>query len=107
MYSSEGTTGAFWEKHKGTTWWIGICNSCREPVLVLNEGKVIYPHPLPSPSDDRIPGHIRIDLDEAKICLNVNVFRASAVMSRRAMQSACIDKGAVKEKLVEQLHELA
>jgi hypothetical protein len=47
------------------------------------------------------------DLDEAKISYSVKAFRASAVMSRRSIQSACIDKGAFKEKLVAQLHELA
>jgi hypothetical protein len=102
-----GITNAFWEKDRGIAWWIGVCNSCREPVLVLNKGARIYPLPLPSPIDDRIPEHIRKDLDEAKISYSVEAFRASAVMSRRAMQSACIDKRATKEKLVEQLHELA
>jgi Domain of unknown function (DUF4145) len=76
-------------------------------VLVLNKGDIIYPQPLPSPTDDRIPELIRNDLNEAKISYSVKAFRASAVISRRAMQSACIDKGATKEKLVEQLHELA
>ena len=94
------TTGAFWEKDKGITWWIGVCNSCKEPVLVLNNGTRIYPFPLPSQTDDRIPEHIRKDLDEAKISYSVKAYRASAVMSRRAMQSACIDKGATKDKLV-------
>jgi hypothetical protein len=100
-------TGAILKKDYNKTWWIGVCNSCREPVLVLNEGEVIYPHQLPSPSDSRIPEHIRNDLDEAKICFSVKAYRSSAVMSRRGSQSACIDKGATKEKLVEQLHELA
>jgi hypothetical protein len=76
-------------------------------VLVLNKGDIIYPQPLPSPTDDRILELIRNDLNEAKISYSVKAFRASAVISRRAMQSACIDKGAKKQKLVEQLHELA
>lgn len=101
------TMGAYWKKEENTLWWIGVCNSCQEPVLVLNDGQVIYPYPLPSPSDGRIPEHIRNDVDEAKICFSIKAFRASAVMSRRAMQSACIDKGATKERLVDQLQELA
>ncbi len=101
------TTGAHWKKDENTIWWIGVCNSCQEPVLVLNNGRIIYPYPLPSPSDSRIPEHIRNDLDEAKICFSINAFRASAIMSRRAMQSVCIDKGATKERLANQLHELA
>ena len=98
----KGTTVALWEKDHKNKWWIGVCNSCRMPVLVLNKGQIVYPNPLPSPSDTRIPGH-----DEGKICFSIKAYRASAVMARRAMQSACIDKGATKEKLVEQLHELA
>ena len=109
-YKSQGVTketGAYWQKGDQIIWWLGVCNSCKEPVLVLNKGEIIYPYPLPSPSDSRIPDNIRADLDEAKICYSVDAYRASAVMSRRAMQSACINKGAVKEKLVEQLNELA
>jgi hypothetical protein len=105
--SSEKTTVALWKKDNKNNWWIGVCNSCRMPVLVLNKGQIVYPNPLPSPSDTRIPEHIRNDLDEAKTCFSIKVCRASAVISRRAMQSACIDKGAAKERLVDQLHELA
>ncbi|MCL4504209.1 MAG: DUF4145 domain-containing protein [Deltaproteobacteria bacterium] len=46
-------------------------------------------------------------MDEAKICLSVEAYRASAVMARRAMQSACLDKGATKDKLVGQVAELS
>ena len=100
------STGAFWKKDENKTWWIGVCNSCREPVLILNDGLSIYPNPLPSPTDIRIPEHVRQDLDEAKMCISVNAYRASAVMSRRSMQSTCIDKGAKKDKLVDQIAEL-
>jgi len=98
---------AKWEKSYNATWWIGVCNFCKMPVLVLNDGDIIYPTPLPSPTDERIPETIRHDLDEAKMCFSVNAYRACAVMARRAMQSACIDKGTSKEKLVDQLEELA
>lgn len=106
---------AIWEKNSQEIWWIGICNSCHNAVLVhtiKKEDRVIrrdiYPHPLPQPSDERIPEHIRKDLDEAKICLSVNAYRACAVMARRAIQSACIDKGADKNKKLEkQIEELA
>ena len=49
------TTGAIWKKDYDNLLWIGVCNSCREPVLVLNEGDAVYPNTLPSPSDERIP----------------------------------------------------
>ena len=98
---------AYWFSKEGPKWWIGICNYCQKPVLSLEEGILVFPHPSPHPTDERIPEDIKNDLDEAKICFSVKAYRASAVISRRAMQSAWIDKGATKEKLVEQLHELA
>ena len=66
----------------------------------------MIPPPLPSPTDSRIPEPMRQDLIEAKECFSIDAYRACAVMARRSMQAACIDKGAVKDKLVEQLAEL-
>jgi hypothetical protein len=99
-------TPAIWKKDERETWWIGICNHCNEPVLCLNGGETIYPNPLPSPTDDRIPEEIRNDLTESKYCYSINAYRAAAVMARRAMQNACINKGATKRNLVEQIDEL-
>jgi len=96
-----------WEREYNGVWWIGICNYCKLPVLVHNKGDRIYPHPLPSPTDERVPENIRKDIDEAKICLSVGAYRACAVMARRALQTACIEKGASKGRLVDQLEELA
>lgn len=108
QYRGDEVTGlAAWEAGYENIWWIGVCNYCKKPVLVHNNGGTVYPHPLPSPTDERIPEGIRRDLDEAKLCLSVNSWRACAVMARRVMQSTCIDKGATKEKLVDQLQELA
>ncbi len=109
-YGYERKIEAFcvWEREHNEIWWIGVCSYCDKPVLVLNAGNEIYPHPLPSPSDERIPEKIRKDLDEAKLCFSVKAYRASAVMARRALQTACIDKGASKGKnLAEQIKELA
>ncbi len=102
----EMRTTAVWEKGYQDIWWIGVCNYCKRPVLVHNAGDIVYPQPLPSLTDERVPEHIRKDLDEAKLCLSVNAYRACAVMVRRSMQSACIDKRATKCKLVDQLQEL-
>lgn len=104
--SYEYTTGAFWEKAYQVTWWIGVCNACDEPVLVLNRGDKVYPTPLPKPSEQDIPAEIRADLDEAKICFSAGAYRAAAVMARRTMQVAAIEKGATGDKLVAQVHEL-
>jgi hypothetical protein len=100
-------TKLIWERSSESHWWIGICNNCKDPVLIHNIGDTIYPHPLPSPTDVRIPEKIRHDLDEAKMCFSVDAYRACAVMARRVMQVTCIDKGSKKEKLVDQLSELA
>ena len=102
----EGKTPAFWVKSESTLWWMGVCNACEKPVLVLNKGQVIYPRPLPKPTDQAVPTAIRNDLDEAKICLSSSAFRAASVMARRAMQVAALDKGAKSDKLVAQIAEL-
>jgi len=118
MYERQ-TIMALWQKSSSERWWIGICNCCQEAVLVheyitLGIGgeikkRDIYPYPLPSPTDERIPDHIRKDIDEAKLCFSVRAFRACAVMARRAIENACIDKGASKNRksLQEKINELA
>ncbi len=89
-------------------WWMGRCHGCQEPVLVRRDGLEIRPNPQPFPSDERIPDHIRSDLDEAKRCLTVQAMRACLTMSRRAIQAACMLKGAdEKKKLHEQIDQLA
>ncbi|MFM9951719.1 MAG: DUF4145 domain-containing protein [Saprospiraceae bacterium] len=89
------------------TWWIGKCNSCQNPVLVLNEGDKIFPYPQPIPTDSRVPTEIKKDMDEAKLCFLVGAFKASVVMSRRVIQATCIDKGASPKKLLhEQIKEI-
>lgn len=101
------TIGAIWKREYNDIWWIGVCNYCENPVLVHNQGDKVYPHPLPSPTDERIPEHIRKDIDEAKLCFSVGAYRACAVMARRAIENACIDKGADKNRrLSEQIEEL-
>ena len=100
-------TGAIWKKSRNEQWWIGICNGCHQPSLVLNNGEVVYPQPLPRPTDSNIPAEIARDLDEAKMCFSVECYRACAVMARRCMQSACISKGATHGDLVAQIVELA
>lgn len=100
------TTPGFWRKNSNEVWWIGICHSCGKPVLVKNRGDVVYPAPLPSPTEESIPEEIRNDLDEAKNCFAFGAFRACAVMARRAMQTAATDKGATADKLFKQVQQL-
>ncbi len=42
---------AVWEKDGNHIWWIGICGACKNPLLVLNEGQLVYPQSIPPPSD--------------------------------------------------------
>ena len=91
-------------------WSIGACPNCSNCVLVKLDGDKlsIFPNPLPYPTDKRIPEVIRADINEAKVCLSVNAFRACATMCRRAIQNICIDQG-IKENLTleSQIDELA
>jgi len=103
----------YFQNDKGT-WVIGICPNCKNGVLINeiydeNIGEEIiniFPFPLPSPTDERIPANVKKAIDEAKICLSVGAPMASSSMSRRAIQCACMDNGATKEKLHEQINEL-
>lgn len=89
-------------------YWLGKCHNCHNIMLVINQGEKIYPTALPSPSDERIPEDIRNDLDEAKMCFSVDCYRASIVISRRALQACCIDKGAdKKDGLITQIDYLS
>jgi hypothetical protein len=74
---------------------------------VQDEGELVYPYPLPEPTNASIPADIRADLDEAKQCFAVSAWRATAVLARRAMQSAAMEKGAQKDRLADQIAELA
>jgi hypothetical protein len=99
-----------WNKSHIETWWIGICNSCQKPLLVQNwertVGTTMYPNPLPSDTDERIPEEIRIDLIESKLCFSAHAYRGCTVLARRAIQSTCLDKGAITKDLVKQIDEL-
>ena len=98
---------AVWRTDRDDVWWIGLCNFCLKPMLVLNDGVTVHPTPSPTPTDPNIPDAIRADLDEAKRCFQVGAWRAVAVMARRAIQATAIDKGATKGNLVDQINALA
>lgn len=88
-------------------WWMGVCNNCKELCLVYDNGVRVYPHPLPSSTDNRIPEELKRDLDEAKLCYSIGAYRGCAVLARRVIQVCCIDKGADKnKKLYQQIEEI-
>lgn len=95
-----------YETEDSSMWWIALCNNCNNVLLVKNKGEKVYPEKAPTPTDERIPDKIRLDLEEAKICFAMNCYRACAVIARRSIQTACIEKGANKEKLVHQIDQL-
>ena len=105
-YGAIHYTSAIWEADHRNSWWIGICNACQQPSLVLNDGAIVHPTPAPSPTDENIPTELASDLDEAKLCLQAKCFRACAVIARRCIQRACIARGATKGDLVSQIKEL-
>ncbi len=105
-YGKDGVTGAVWQADEYHKWWIGVCNSCKMACLVLNDGVSIYPAPLPSPTDKNIAQELARDLDEAKMCFSVGCYRACAVMARRCIQNACLEKSAKEKDLVKQIKEL-
>lgn len=97
---------------------IGECNGCNGCVLVLRPSdpyrttsdkpiSIIYPHPLPVSVSDIVPENIRIDMSEAKLCLSISAFRGAATLARRTLQVICMEKGAKKEKLADQIDELS
>lgn len=104
---ADASVQTVWHKNNSENWWIGICNCCKEPVLVLNKGDRVYPQPLPTPTDPNVPKELAEDLNEAKLCFSTGCFRACAAMARRCIQSACIAKGAKSKDLVAQIAELA
>ena len=103
-------------QNKVGIWAMAECPSCENVILVkmgiggylggeLYKNKT-FPPLQPSPTDVRIPGEIRKDIDEAKLCFSVSAYRACAVISRRTVQSICIEHGAKNGNLVAQIAEL-
>nr|MDO8099663.1 DUF4145 domain-containing protein [Candidatus Njordarchaeota archaeon] len=105
-------------------WIIQKCDNCSElvftkyrvesfvgripfPFKLDKDPETVYPyaHPVTDPS---IPEEVAHDYIEAFTCYSAEAFNASVVMSRRAIQTAAIMKGATRDKkLWEQIEELA
>lgn len=102
-------------------WGIYFCVNCEEEVLfkkawVPGKGKRkstrtlelvdYYPKKIPK-FHKAIPKFIIQDLTEAHLCFDSRAWKGSVVLARRALQSACIDKGAKKDTLQNQINDLA
>lgn len=91
----------------GVDWFIGTCNYCFHPVLSQDQGAVVWPNPMPSDTSSDIPNNIRGNIIEAKKCNSVSSWRATVVMCRRAIQMACLEKGAnPSDNLISQINYL-
>lgn len=85
-------------------WAVMTCPRCKEYIL----GAVHFPAgnrecwylehwPLDTPNtfvDPRVPRHIAADFKEALRCFAVRAYKATAVMCGRALEAACLEKGA-------------
>jgi len=105
----DGYSIYFSEKGK---WWMGVCNSCQNVVLVQEthdkKGAVknFFPRPLPKPVDERIPSPIKDDFEEAIRCFSASAYRGTASLCRRVLQLICLDKGAEGKDLITQIKDL-
>jgi len=84
------------------------CDRCGNVVYFVienNQVKDYYPKRTPQ-TDESIPTEIADDYKEAVKCFDVGAFKASVVMSRRAIQSSALEKNIKKGKLRDQIDEL-
>ena len=92
------------------------CAGCSEYILgivmialpVGTNGQIFYEahYPVGRPDEtvaDEVPEHIKPDFREALRCIWVEAYNATAEMCRRALESACIDLGAPKDKVLEKM----
>jgi hypothetical protein len=91
-------------------WKIGLCENCRRPLfLVLDEAEQRVVRTFPPVSLERpphVPEGVADDFVEARLCLSVGAYKATAAMCRRALQAAALQKGAGKGELVAQIDKL-
>lgn len=60
----------------------------------------VEPRMQPNEPDSLIPDPIRRDLSEARQCASIGAWKATAAMCRRALQGACVDRGATPGKVL-------
>ncbi len=95
------------------------CESCKEYVLVVGERQPgsgihefsligVYPQGKPNDQvDPAVPLEIRADFSEALRCLWVKAYKATVAICRRAIQASAFALGALGEKLIDQIDDLA
>jgi hypothetical protein len=87
------------------------CQGCFLPILGIVENidyrfKYVTHYPLGSPNDtvaEEIPEHIAEDFREALRCQFAKAYNATAEMCRRALEAACLERGAPKNKVLQKM----
>ena len=93
---------------KSASFSILKCDNCGELILFIYKNRRLvdqYPKRIPK-LHKSIPKRVAEDYVEAIKCFDVGANKASVVMCRRALQSSVIEKGAEKDRLVDQIDEL-
>jgi len=100
---------------QGTNCWIAAmqCQGCGKYILAIaqlhqNLGGLAYSqhYPLGLPDDNvapESPEHIQPDFKEALRCLWVSAYNATAEMCRRALEASCLQLGAPKKNVLEDM----
>jgi hypothetical protein len=87
------------------------CQGCKRFILGIVEcpqnaqfgHRYVLHYPVGMPDDSfapEIPQHIGEDFSEAIRCLSVKAYSATAEMCRRALEASCLDLGAHKKKVL-------
>jgi hypothetical protein len=100
---------------QGRNRWVAIlrCQGCQSYILGIvdqpqsTQSYLYLEHyPLGSPDETvaaEIPTHIQDDFKEALRCLWIKAYNATAEMCRRALEAACLELGAPKNKVLEKM----
>jgi Domain of unknown function (DUF4145) len=95
--------------------WVAAmqCQGCMKYILAIvmhapYNGNFLYEehYPLGKPNDDvaeEIPDHVKPDFKEALRCRFVDAYNATAEMCRRAIEASCLDLGAPKRDVLEDM----
>ena len=102
---------AFVNQDAQERWRLAVYQSCGKPVAgvfrAFNYELLRILPPAGTQASPSIPEGIRKDFEEASLCLSMGAFKASVVLSRRALEGAAIEQGADStKKLVSQLKDL-
>jgi hypothetical protein len=96
-----------------TSWgWLVVehwrCPECQAPFVRIKGNEQVlaeWPNAGSKPAPPGVPEAVASDWREAHVDLSVRTWKSAATMARRAVQGVCIDKGASKGRLADQIKE--